>query len=114
MAFVDEHRQPDVVFRGVSDRASCAKLASLADCADYSGARVPPDGIILNGDRFQGILNIIVLLRYAPPGEEPSTDSWTFPAEFAGRFRDGEVAIETIDVDTRSFFAGEEYADADG
>lgn len=90
-----------------------AKLAGLADRADYNGSRIPPDGIILNGDRFQGILNISVLLRYDPPGEEPFTDSWTFPAEFAGRFRNGEVVIDTIDVDTRSFFAGEEFADAE-
>lgn len=90
-----------------------SKLESLADRADYNGARVPPDGIIIDGERFQGILNISVLLRYDPPGEEAFTDSWTFPAVFNGRFRSGEVAIDEIDVDTRSFFAGEEYAAAE-
>lgn len=89
------------------------ELSRLADEAEFSGARVPPDGIVLTGERFQGIVNISVRLRYWPQDEEPFTDTWTFPAIFEGRFRNGEVAIDSIEVNTTSFFMGEEYAETE-
>jgi hypothetical protein len=103
-AVIDAVREFDL-----SESAAWSDLDVLSTQTTVDGIEVDPEGVIIeNGNRFRGIANVYVALRY---GSGP--DSFETSDGFLGTFRghlekDGVPVIEEFTVDTAPFFAGEE------
>ncbi len=104
-AVIEAVREFDLV-----ESAAWSDLGALSSQTTVDGIEVDPEGVIIeDGNRFRGIANIYVALRYG------GADSFETSDGFLGAFRghlekDGVPVIEEFTVDTSPFFAGEELA----
>ncbi|WP_372424784.1 hypothetical protein [Salinarimonas chemoclinalis] len=80
------------------------KLAELSEETVLDGIRANPDSIIIDGDRFSGIMNVYVVLRVF--GDDPFEETDAFPARFEGHFEGAQAVIDEADVSVRSFYIG--------
>jgi hypothetical protein len=88
----------------VQGTAEWNKLAELSEETVVDGIRANPDSIILDGDRFSGIMNVYVILKVH--GDDPFEESDAFPARFEGHFDGEQAVIDKADVSVRSFYVG--------
>lgn len=105
-----DDRRIDAIVRaaegyGIVSSPAWAPLRALSDETRLDQVRVSSDGIILDGDRFTGLMDVFVLRQYRAPAAFAEGDS--FPAEFSGHFEDDKPVIDAVEVDTSFFLAGE-------
>jgi Predicted pPIWI-associating nuclease len=61
--------------------------------------------IRIDADRFEGPLTWYVVLRYGAGTSDPVETSESFPGSFEGRLVDNAPIIDSMTVDTSSFYA---------
>lgn len=82
-------------------------LDELSTHTHIDEVEVDPEGIILDEDRFKGMMNIYVLLQYGRDSHEGFQTSDAFRAWFNGHFEGAEAVIDGVKVDTSPFYEGE-------
>ncbi len=72
------------------------------------GVHVDPNGILFETkDRFSGVANVYVVLKYGAENEHEFTTSDSFIGEFRGHFDEaGKAAIDEVSVDTSPLYEG--------
>lgn len=65
------------------------------------GIEVFEEEIRTDGDAFEGLINVHVTLQYS----EGVTMSETFPGRFEGKWKGNKPVIDTVSVDTSSFYS---------
>lgn len=112
----DNHQKVRAVIDAVrglelSETAAWSDLDALSSQTTVDGIEVDPEGVIFEDEnRFRGIANVYVALRYGS-----GSDSFETSDGFLGTFRghikkNGAPVVEEFTVDTTPFFAGEELA----
>lgn len=89
------------------DQEAWSQLDELSSNTDIDGVEVDPAGIIFeDGDRFKGLLNVYVVLRYDADEEgDAFTTSDAFMGFFAGHFGPNETPVlDKVTVDTSTFY----------
>jgi hypothetical protein len=80
------------------------ELGALSPNIELQEHYADPEGIIISGNSFRGVMNLYVLLKY--DGAESLETGEAFPAIFDGHFTDdGTAVIDKVRVKTESFFA---------
>ena len=80
-------------------------LDGLSTHTAVESVEVDPDGIVVaNNGRFSGVFNVYVTLQYGKDEAEGFLTSDSFLAEFTGHFEGGDPQIDTMAVDTSSFY----------
>lgn len=84
------------------------KLAVLSEDTQLDGLRADPDGLIIRGTQFEGLMKVYIVRRYFT--EEKFEEGDSFPVTYKGHLDDqGAPVIDTIDVNTRFFYIGTEF-----
>lgn len=92
----------------IAGSAEWEKLAVLSENTRLDGLRADADGLIIRGKRFEGLMNVYIVRKYVT--EEKFEEGDSFPATYKGHLDErGEPVIETVDVNTRSFYIGTEF-----
>ena len=82
-------------------------LDELSTHTYIDDVEVDPEGIVLDDNRFKGMMNIYVLLQYGRDNQEGFQTSDAFRGWFNGHFEGADAVIDGVRVDTSPFFAGE-------
>ena len=82
-------------------------LDELSTHTYIDDVEVDPEGIVLDEDRFKGMMNIYVLLQYGRDNQEGFQTSDAFRGWFNGHFEGAEAIIDGVRVDTSPFYEGE-------
>lgn len=91
----------------VTQSEAWSDLDELSTHTYVDDVEVDPEGILIDGDSFKGIMNIYVLLQYGSDSQEGFQTSDAFLARFTGHFEDGHASIDSLQVDTSPFYEGE-------
>ena len=85
-----------------SELSAFQKLEALSDETTIDAVKVPTRFIDGTREKFQGLANIFVALKFkGPRGFEDSTG---FKGTFTGHFNDNQdVVIDALDIDTKLF-----------
>ncbi len=85
------------------------ELDVLATRVSIDDVEVDPAGILFDdAGEFRGSVNIYVVLRYGPDGDDGLETTESFRGRFHGRVSDDGIAeIADVTVDTSPFFEGE-------
>jgi hypothetical protein len=84
-----------------------ADLDALSTHTYVENLEVDPEGVVIDDDRFKGIMNVYVLLQYGPSNQEGFQTSDAFRAWFDGHFQGQGAIIDRVKVDISPFYAGE-------
>ena len=112
---LERERQSDprlpAVMQAIADfdltqSSAWADLDALSSRTLIDDVEVEPEGIIIEGDRFRGLMNVYVVLQYGGSKDSFQTSD-AFRALFEGHFSGSIAEIENVRVDTSPFFAGE-------
>lgn len=84
--------------------ATWSDLDLLSKQTRQDAIEVDPNDVKVSGDDFSGMMNVYVVLQYGR-GSDGFTTSEGFPGKFEGHIDDDRnVVIDSITVDTRSFY----------
>ena len=88
----------------LTEYAAWNDLVVLSSHTEVDGIDVDPAGIIVSGDKFQGLATIAVALRYDPDGDGGFETSDSFEGQFEGHFEGKKPVIDMITVNTEPFY----------
>lgn len=83
------------------------QVASLSPNTLIDDVEVDPEGVIIEGDRFKGVMSVYVVLQYGGAKKSAFQTSEAFRGQFHGHFNGASAVIDTVTVDVSPFFAGE-------
>jgi hypothetical protein len=80
-------------------------LDELSSETTVDGIHVDPVGVVLEDNKFNGLMVVFVALEYDESGDDKGfTTSDSFMGEFEGHFDDdGKAIIDKVTVDTSTF-----------
>ncbi len=82
------------------------ELAALSSDTGVEAVEVDPEGIVIDGNRFQGVMNVYLKLEYAADAqpEEAFTTSDAVLGKFEGHLKGGKPVLDTVSVETSQFY----------
>jgi len=81
-----------------------SELDGLSERTEFDGLEAVPEGTFESGDgKFQVVATVYVKLNYGD-GDDSLSSSESFPAYVNGHFDQETAKIDSVDVDTSSFF----------
>lgn len=82
------------------------KLAALSSATQVEAVEVDPEGIVIVGDRFQGVMNVYLKLEYAADAqpEETFITSDSVLGKFEGYLKGGKPVLDAVSVETSQFY----------
>lgn len=92
----------------LAESAAWSDLDALSTHTYIDGIEIDPEGVILEDNRFHGVMNVYVLLTYGSDKEDGFETSDAFLGQFEGHFNpEGKAVIDNLTVDTSPFYEGE-------
>jgi hypothetical protein len=80
-------------------------LSELSSDTTVDNIYVDPAGIIVSGNKFSGLAEISVALKYHSDSDRDLETSDGFEGQFEGHFERRRPVIDKVTVDTRAFYA---------
>lgn len=90
-------------------------LDELSSRTEFEGLQVFAEDAIFDGKEFLAPATVYVKLNYDSSSDEPVAFSESFPASVVFQVNAaGEVLVKKVNVDTTSFFDGDDHTSSEG
>jgi hypothetical protein len=107
-ALADKKREKIVRLVEEYDLSSDPAWSALDELSTHTaleGLEVDPEGVVLDKNgKFRGVVNVYVTLQYDKDDVEGFTTSESFLGNFEGHFEGERPKVDSISVDTSSFY----------
>jgi hypothetical protein len=89
----------------ITVQPSWEQVKELSSDTVLEGLEVEPAGIVVDGNKFEGVANVHVLLHYSADGGNPFNDAESLVGHFRGHLRkDKTPVIDEVQFDLEPFY----------